>query len=126
MYLHVLPHTQKMYYFWCSCEAIPRHINFLTDEATDCGKGANAVFSRLHFCFANHGLGEREVFLHADNCTGHNENNCVVHYLVWRVLTHRHSNIMISFLPVGHTKFARDGFFGLFKRKFWAFQEAVS
>ena len=34
--------------FGVHCEAIPRQINFLTDEAGDCGKGANAVISRLH------------------------------------------------------------------------------
>lgn len=109
---------RKCTIFGVTCEAIPRHINFLTDEAADCGKGANAVISRLHFFFANHGLGERQAFLHADNCTGQNKNNCMMHYLVWRVLTHRHSDITIFFLPVGHTKFAPDWCFGLFKRQY--------
>ena len=91
-------------------------MNFLTDEAGDCGKGANAVVSQLDFFFDHHGFVEKDVFLHADNCTGQNKNNCMVQYLVWRVMTKRHTNITLSFLPVGHTKFSPDWCFGLFKR----------
>ena len=47
-------------------------MNFLCDEAGDCGKGANTVISQLDFFFKHHGLGEKEVFLHADNCSGQN------------------------------------------------------
>ena len=47
---------RKCTIFGVSCEALPRQINFLTDEAGDCGKGANAVISRLHFFFEVHGL----------------------------------------------------------------------
>ena len=60
-----------------NCEAIPRQVNFLTDEAGDCGKGANAVVSRLHYFFHHHGLGEKDVYLH---CTGQNKNNCMIQY----------------------------------------------
>lgn len=42
---------QKCTVFGVNCEAVPRQINFLTDEAGDCGKGANAVVSRIHFFF---------------------------------------------------------------------------
>ena len=56
------------------------------------------------------------VFLHCDNCTGQNKNNCVLQYLAWRVMTGRHTQITLSFLVVGHTKFAPDWSFGLFKR----------
>ena len=35
-----------------------------------------------------------------------------------RVLTGLHREITISFLPVGHTKFAPDWCFGLFKQHF--------
>ena len=35
---------------------------------------------------------------------------------MWRVLTGLHEEIKISFLPAGHTKFAPDWCFGLFKR----------
>ena len=100
--------------FGVNCEALPRKFIFLL---TRCGKGANNVVSRLHF-FETHGLGEKVVFLHADNCTGHNKNNCMVQYLVWRALTNRYSSIYLSFLVVGHTKFAPDWCFGLFKRQY--------
>ena len=98
------------------CEALPRQINFLIDESFDCGKGANVVISMLHYFFDHHGLGEKEVYLHADNCTGQNKNSAVMQYLMWRVLSGKHTKIMISFLVVGHTKFAPDWCFGLFKR----------
>ena len=91
---------RKCTVFGVNCEALPRQVNFLTDEAGDCGKGANAVVSRLDFFFDHHGFGEKDVFLHADNCTGQNKNNCMVQYLVWRVMTKRHTNITLSFLLV--------------------------
>ena len=109
---------RKCTVFGVNYEAVPRQINFLTDEAGDCGKGANAVVSRLHYFFENHGLGEKEVHLHADNCCGQNKNNCMIQYLVWRALTGRHTSITLSFLVVGHTKFAPDLCFGLFKRQY--------
>lgn len=37
---------------------------------------------------------------------------------MWRILTGLHEEIKISFLPVGHTKFAPDWCFGLFKRHY--------
>ena len=40
-------------------------------------------------------------------------------YLAWRVLVGLHRTITISFMIVGHTKFAPDRCFGLFKRLFW-------
>ena len=42
----------------------------------------------------------------------------MMYYLMWRVLTGLHKEITISFLPVGHTKFAPDWCFGLFKQRF--------
>ena len=63
-------------------------------------------------------MGEKELFLHADNCTGQNKNNCMLQYLAWCVRTGRHTKITLSFLVVGHTKFSPDWCFGLFKRLF--------
>ena len=60
---------RKCSVFGVHCEAIPRQINFITDESGEVGKGANAVISRLHYFFDVHGLGETDVYLHADNCT---------------------------------------------------------
>ena len=107
---------RKCSVFGVNCEALPRQVNFLTDEAGECGKGANNVICRLHFFFDTHGLGEKVVFLHADNCSGQNKNNAMIQYLAWRAATKRHTSLTLSFLVVGHTKFSPDWCFGLFKR----------
>lgn len=73
---------RKCTIFGINCETIPRQINFLTDEAGDYGKGANAVISRVHYFFDHLSLHERVVLLHADNCTGQNKNNAMIHYLL--------------------------------------------
>ena len=39
---------RKCAIFGVCCEAIPRQVNYLIDEAVDMGKGANAVVSTLH------------------------------------------------------------------------------
>ena len=72
----------------------------------------------LHHFFRHHSLGETTAHLHADNCAGQNKNRYMMSYLMWRVLTGLHKEITISFLPVGHTKFAPDWCFGLFKQRF--------
>ncbi len=109
---------RKCSIFGIHCEGVPRQVNYLTDEAFDCGKGANIVVSQLHHFFENHGFGENEVCLHADNCCGQNKNNIMVQYLLWRTLTNRHTKILLSFLIVGHTKFSPDWCFGLLKQKY--------
>jgi len=100
----------------------------LIDESFNVGKGANSIISLLHHFFEAHGLGETSVHLHADNCTGqnknryenlhHSSNSTLMYYLMWRVLTGLHEEVKISFLPVGHTKFAPDWCFGLMKQRF--------
>ena len=107
---------RKCSIFGICCESIPRQVNFLTDEAADGGKGANAVISRLHYYFEHCGLGEDEAFLHADNCVGQNKNNAVMQYLMWQVMKRLHRCNTISFLIVGHTEFSPDWCFGLFKK----------
>ena len=82
------------------------------------GKGANSIISMLHHFFEAHGIGETSVHLHADNCAGQNKNRFMMYYLMWRVHTGLHEEVKISFLPVGHTKFAPDWCFGLMKRRF--------
>ena len=72
----------------------------------------------LHHFFANHGLGETEAGLHADNCAGQNKNKYMIQYLSWRTQTGLHKKVTYSFLPVGHTKFAPDWCFGLAKQTF--------
>ena len=63
------------------------------------------MVSRLQYFFENHGLGVKEVHLHVDN---QKKNNCMMQYLIWQVLTNRHTSIILSFLVVGHTKFSPD------------------
>ena len=104
--------------FWVCCEAIPRQVNFVIDEASDTGKAANIVVSMLDFFFSHHGLGESKASLHADNCSGQNKNNTMVQYLMWRVLTGLQQSISLHFMIAGHTKFSPDACFGLIKRKF--------
>ena len=69
---------RKCAIFGVCCEGIPQQVNYLIDEAVDTGKGANTVVSLLHHFFENHGLGEKHVHLHADNCVGQNKNNTVI------------------------------------------------
>ena len=108
--------------FRICCEAIPHQVNFIADEASDTGKGANTVVSILDYFFDHYGLGETTVTLHADNCCGQNKNNTMMQYLMWKVMTGLHHSITIitiSFLIIGHTKFAPNSCFGLLKREFW-------
>ena len=72
----------------------------------------------LDYFFNHQCLGETTVTLYADNCTGQNKNNTMIQYLTWRELTGLHYTITISFMVVGHTKFALEGYFGLLKRSF--------
>ena len=48
--------------FGVNCEALPRQVNFLTDEAGECSKGVNVV-SHLHYFLETHGLGEKVAFM---------------------------------------------------------------
>jgi len=109
---------RKCAIFGVCCESIPRHINYLIDEAVDIGKGANAIVSMLHHFFEHHGLGEQTVHLHADNCGGQNKNSTMVQYLLHRVMTGLHNEIILSFMITGHTKFSPDWCFGLWKKKY--------
>ena len=52
-------------------------------------------------------------------------NRYMMAYLLWRVMTGLSKEVTISFLLVGHTKFAPDWGFGLFKRLFKKAQVAT-
>ena len=92
-------------------------MNYLIQESEHVGKGADTVISLVNHFFNKKGIGEKYLTIHADNCSGQNKNNAMIHYLAWRVLTGQHTKIVYSFMVPGHTKFSPDGFFGLIKLK---------
>ncbi|GFN80986.1 hypothetical protein PoB_000749200 [Plakobranchus ocellatus] len=104
--------------FGVCCPGIPEQMNFVVDEGMCCGKGSNFVISYVHFFFENYGLGETELVLYCDNCSGQNKNNFMLWYLLWRVSHGYHRHISLNFMVPGHTKFALDWCFGLLKQNF--------
>ena len=56
--------------FGITNDAINVQYNYLIDEIVNTGKGANSTISYVHHYFENHGVGETDAFLHADNCVG--------------------------------------------------------
>jgi hypothetical protein len=75
------------------------------------------VISLVDHYFKTHGLGEKCLIIHADNCSGQNKNNAMIQYLTWRVINGFHDQIKYCFMVAGHTKFSPDEFFGLIKLK---------
>ena len=110
--------ARKCKVFGICCEPKHEQVNYLIDEADLVGKGGNSTVSMLHHYLENHGCGEDDLRLQADNCIGQNKNNVVIQYLVWRVATGKCKRASLSFMLAGHTKFAPDCFFGLFKRRY--------
>ncbi len=55
------------------------------------------MISFLHHYFDTYGVGEKTVFLHADNCGGQNKNRYLINYLAFRVLNKLHTEITIYF-----------------------------
>ncbi|KAL3045312.1 hypothetical protein OYC64_013556 [Pagothenia borchgrevinki] len=104
--------------FGVCCEGVPQQVNYLIDEAHCSSKGSNAVIAYLHHFFSQYGLGEKNVHLHCDNCSGQNKNRYLLWYLAWRCMVGLHQDITLNFLIAGHTKFAPDWCFGLFKQQF--------
>ena len=109
---------RKAQLFGVCCEGIPRQVNYLIDEADFPEKGSNTVISLIDHFFSVHGLGETHAYLSADNCVGQNKNNALLHYLLFRTMIGLHNQIDLSFMIVGHTKFAPDGYFGRIKYRY--------
>jgi len=107
----------KVALFGIAVEPVGKFVLYVIPEACATGKGANIVLSLLHHFFEHFGIGETDVFCHADNCCGQNKNNIVMQYASWNTFFSFHHTFTINFLPVGHTKFWPDLYFGLFKKK---------
>ena len=107
----------KCHLFGVVAEGLPMQVNYLADEGSY-GKGANVVISYIHHFLETYGIGEQHLLLNADNCSGQNKNNLTLQYLSWRVSSELHTSVALSFLLVGHTKFAPDWCFRLVKRKY--------
>lgn len=107
----------KVGLFGIAIEPIHKFILYVIPEAAAVSKGANAIISMLDHCLDNFSFGETDLFLHADNCVGQNKNNFVLQYLAYRVCKGLNSSVEMAHLPVGHTKFSPDAYFGQFKMK---------
>lgn len=51
-------------------------------------------------------------------CGEQNKNSIMVQNLLWRGMTGLHTEITLSFMIPGHTKFSPDWCFGLLKKKY--------
>ena len=65
----------KCVIFGVMCDEIPCQVNYLINEASDVGKGANRTISFVDHYFEHYRLGETSVHLHTDNCLGQKKNN---------------------------------------------------
>ena len=54
---------RKVHLFGVYCEAIPRQVNYLIDEASYIGKGANTVISLLHHFLLHNSFRSKESLL---------------------------------------------------------------
>lgn len=108
--------NRKCGFFGIHDEANGIQTNILIDEEDNAGKGANAVISMLDFKLDQ--INSQKIVLFSDNCVGQNENNAVLQYLLWRVMSGKNDNISLHFLLTGHTKFSPDRNFGIIKSKF--------
>ncbi|XP_038056881.1 uncharacterized protein LOC119728640 [Patiria miniata] len=109
---------RKLGIFGVHCEGVTKQLNYLVDESVLISKGSNAVISYLDNFFRTYGLGETKAHLHCDNCSGQNKNRYVLWYMLWRCMSGLHRSIEMHFMVVGHTKFAPDWCFGLFKQRY--------
>lgn len=90
----------------------------MIDEEHDIGKGPNTVVSILHYHLETYCKNVQTIVLFCDNCVGQNKNNVMLSYLQWRLVRGLNTTILLNFLLTGHTKFAPDRFFGIFKAKY--------
>lgn len=90
----------KCQLFGVCSEVKAEQVNYLIDENDYAGKGANTVVSLLHHYLENKTSVGQHLQLHAYNVAGQNENNIVIQYLAWSVLTHVQDGILQSRSPL--------------------------
>lgn len=116
---------KKCEVFGVCCKGTGKQTFYLADEGQSPGKGANTVVSYVHHFLQHYGLGEETASFHFDNCAGQNKNNIVLQYAMWRVILGLHVRIHYGLMVAGHTKFAPDWHFGIWKAK-WRYSDAES
>ena len=98
---HLLFDTQEVYSVWCELQGTTPASQLFDGQGRWLWQG---VVSWLDL-FDHHGFGEKHFFIHTDNCTSQNKNNCMVQYLVWMVTT---SSLYVSF-PLAIQSFLQVG-----------------
>eukprot|EP01028_Stygiella_incarcerata_P004357 TRINITY_DN1949_c0_g1_i1.p1 TRINITY_DN1949_c0_g1~~TRINITY_DN1949_c0_g1_i1.p1 ORF type:complete len:674 (-),score=154.89 TRINITY_DN1949_c0_g1_i1:1412-3433(-) len=114
-------HTFKIDLFGVSCETERRNYIFVLPEGSFPAKDAtssNHVIAMVDTILRNVPSSVRKLYLHADNCSAQNKNRFLFGYLSYLLALGRFDKIQMMFMLEGHTKFALDGAFGLFKRYF--------
>lgn len=81
-------------------------------------KTANEVGSMLCYTIKVEKGKNRDLVLHADNCSEQNKNRYMLWHLAWRVICGLEREVVLNFLVAGHTKNRCDAAFGLVKRSF--------
>ncbi|XP_036329826.1 uncharacterized protein LOC118741966 [Rhagoletis pomonella] len=110
--------TKKCGVFGITDEKQKVQYNYMIDEKDDVGKGPNCVVSILHYHLQTYYKDIETLVLFCDNCVGQNKNNTVLSYLQWCLARGLNKTILFNFLLTGHTKFAPDRYFGIFKSKY--------
>lgn len=113
---------RKVPLFGISVEAERKQFNFVHMEGEvtdDVGKGSDSIITPLHYVI-NQSIpaSVTKLRIHADNCPGQGKNNYILVYLLYILILGEFTEIELSFMLAGHTKFAPDAGFGQIKRKF--------
>ncbi|XP_052237936.1 uncharacterized protein LOC127849258 [Dreissena polymorpha] len=108
---------RKCHVFGMCAEGSGKQVFYLIDEAELPEKGAESVVSLAHHHFQHFGVGEKHAEIHFDNAVGQNKNHTVIWYAMWRTLTGLHETMSLNCMITGHTKFAPDYHFGIWKLK---------
>ena len=82
-------------------------------------KLADITVSLIHHFFTNFTLNESQTYCHfCDNSIKQSKNNHILAYFMWRSVTCLTEKIVLSYVPLGHSRCWNDLFMGVFKKKF--------